>query len=302
MLGKLGVSISSEYLVTIISSITDCGQWRSCNSLGKVAGSDAAKVWTLARALDTGGSGKADINVRELVDLFGRTARTINRWLKAGRKLGFFRSVRYLTNNLVQVYYTSTVKLAVKLGVTDLGAIATAPVKVLRNIKRVSTEIQALETQRRSQYQQYRKKRSGKDLDVSAVIRRSSVHGSGVIHRTPRYVYLEEDVQLIGGSQRRIAWEQCRSTSTVQRRLSLLSPLHKRQLAQATRQHLQDYVYKSHCNLSLNRYFRIPDYPQLVFKAACCIYDLPEYELCKVPRLRKKVKKALQRAKSALNL
>ncbi len=152
--------------------------------------------------------------------------------------------------------------------------------------------------QRRSVHQQYRKKRSGKDLDLSRVIRRSSAHGSGVIHRTPRYLYLTEDVQLVGGSQKRIAWEQSRSTSTIQRRLSLLSPLNKRQLAQATRQNLQDYFYKLHCNLPLNRYFRIPDYPQLVFKAACCVYDLPQYKLCKVPRLRKKVKKALQREKS----
>jgi len=299
--GKLGASISAEYLVTILSSLTDCGQWQSCNSFGKVAGSDAAKVWTLARAIDTDGSGKADINIKELTNLFGRTSRTINRWLKAGRKLGFFRTVRHITGDLVQVYYTSTVKLAVKLGVTDLGAIATAPVKVLRNLKRTSTEIQALETQRRSQYQQYRKKRSGKDLDVSKAIRRSSDYGTGVIHRTARYIYLAEDVQLIGGSQKRIAYEQSRSTSTVQRRLRLLSPLHKRQLAQTTRQHLKDYFYKSHCNQPLDRYFRIPDYPQLVFKAACCVYDLPEYELLKQKRLRKKVKKALQRAKNALD-
>ncbi len=233
--------------------------------------------------------------------MFGRTPRTIKRWLKAGWKLGFFRAVRYLGSDLVQVYYTSTVKLAVKLGVTDLGAIATAPVKVLRNLKRASTEIQALETQRRSQHQQYRKKRSGKDLDISAALRRPSAYGSGVIHRTKRYIYLEEDVQLVGGSQKRIAWKQSRSTSTVQRRLNLLSPLQKRQLAQTTRQHLKDYFYKLHCNLPLNRYFRIPDCPQSVFKAGCCVYDLPDYELCKQKRLRNKVKKALQRAKKALD-
>ena len=301
MPGKLGESILPEYLVTIISSLTDCGQWQTCNSLGKVAGSDAAALWTLARAIDTDGSGKADINLKDCVNLFGRTPRTINRWLKAGRKLGFFRSIKHLSGDLVQIYYTSTVKLACKLGVVNLGAIATAPAKVLRNLKRVSTEIQALETQRRSQHQQYRKKRSGKDLDVSAALRRPSAYGSGVIHRTKRYVYLEEDVQLIGGSQERIAWEQKRSKSTVQRRLSLLSPLCKRQLAQTTRQHLKDYFYKLHCNLPLNRYFRIPDCPQVIFKAGCCVYDLPEYTLCKQKRLRKKVKKALQRAKLALN-
>ena len=291
----------NEYLVTIISSLTDCGQWQLCNSSGKVAGSDAPKLWTLARALDTDGSGKAEINLKDCANLFGRTSRTINRWLKAGKKLGFFRAVKHLSSDLVQIYYTSTVKLAVKLGVTDLGAIATAPVKVLRNLKRVSTEIQALETQRRSQYQQYRKKRSGKDLDLSAVLRRPSAYGSGVLCRTARYLYLEEDVQLIGGSQKRIAYEQSRSTSTVQRRLSLLSPLNKRQLAQATFQHRFDYLRKLNYNLPLDRYFRIPDYPQLVFRAGCCIYDLPEYELCKQKRLRKKVKEALQRAKKPLD-
>lgn len=301
MFCKLGVSILPEYSVTILSSITDCGQWQSCNSFGKVAGSDASKVWTLARAIDHRGSGSAEISINECIDLFDRTSRTINRWLKAGKKLGFFRSVRWLTRDLVQIYYTGTVKLAVKLGIVNLGTIATAPITSLKNLKRTSTEIQALEIQRRSLRQQYRKKRSGKDLDVSAALRRPSGYGSGVIHRTKRYIYLEEDVQLIGGSQKKIAWTQKRSKSTVQRRLSLLSPLCKRQLAQTTRQHLKDYFYKSHCNLPLNRYFRIPDCPQVVFKAACCVYDLPQYTLCAQRWLRVKVKKALQRAKEALD-
>lgn len=248
--------------------------------------------------MDTDGSGKANLNISDCIKIFERHCKSICRWLKAGQKLGFFRAVIWKSTNIVQVYYTGTVKLAVKLGVTDLGAIATAPITALKDLKRSSTEIQALEVQRRSHYNQYRKKRSGKDLDLSKVLRRSSVYGSGVIHRTPRYVYVTEDVQLVGGSQKRIAWEQGRSTSTVQRRLCLLSPLHKRQLAQTTRQHLKDYFYKLHCNLPLNGYFRIPDFPQLIFKAACCVYDLPQYELSKQKRLRKKVKKALQKAKA----
>lgn len=278
-------------LTCIISNFADCGAWRNKSLYGKVAGSDASKIWHLARSLDIQGSGKAEINLSDTAEFFERKQSTILRWLKAGLKLGFLRSFTYLPNSsLVQVYYTGVVKLAKKLGITDLGAIVTAPLSALKNLKQSASIAEALQLQKRSQYKAERKKGLGEKIDISKLFGRSSEHGTGAIARTFRYIYLTNESNVYGGSQHRVAWESYRHKSTVQRRLSNLSPLNKRQIAQSKPEYLRDFIYLNHCQVSTGKLFRHPDFPRLIFKAGCCLYNFPLWEARKYRYLRAKVK------------
>lgn len=293
------VLIATHTLLKIVSSIADNGQWEICNSFGKVAGSNASKIWHLLRSLDSKGSGQAVIEINDCVKFFEVQPRTIYRWLKSGLKLGFFRSYKYIGSGQVQVYYSSLIKLACKLGIHNIGAIAEAPISALKNLKQASAIATALDLQRRSAYRAKRKKGLGERLDLSKAFGRTCGHGSRVLARTPRYIYLSDKINAYGGSQKRAAWEQRRHVSTNQRRLSNLSPLNKRQLAQASRENLKEYFYKLHCDLAVGKLFRHPDYPNLVFKAGVCVYHFPDWTLIRCKYLRAKVKRALQAAKNS---
>ena len=287
--------------VKIIPSLADSGQWDLKNCHGKVKGDNASKLWHLLKAIDSKGSGQGLINVTACANFFNVQERTINRWLKSGISLGFFRSYRYLSSGLVQVYYRSTLKLALRLKVQDLGAIVVAPIEALKNLKQSSAIATALELQRRSRYRAERKKGLGEKIDISKLFGSTFAHGTRAIARTATYIYLTEESNIYGGSQHRAAWEQGRHECTTHRRLSSLSPLNKRQIAQAKPEYLKEFFYKTHCELDTGRLFRIPDYPQLIFKAGCCLYYFPDWELGKHKYLRSKVKKALQFMRNSLD-
>lgn len=295
------VLIATLTLTKILSSIADCGQWKSCNSFGKVSGSNASKLWHLTRTADSKGCGNAILDLKDCAKFYNVQPRSITRWLKSGIKLGFFRSYRYIGLNQVQVYYTGTVKLACKLGIHDLGAIVTAPIESLKNLKQSSAIATALELQRKSQYRAERKKGLGEKIDISKLFGRSFAHGTRAIARTARYIYLTQESNVYGGSQTKAAWEQCRHKSTTYRRLRDLSPLNKRQVAQTKPEYLRDLFYLRHCELSEGRLFRHPDFPQMIFKAGCCLYYFPDWQIDRHPCLRLKVKKALQSAKNSLD-
>jgi hypothetical protein len=285
----------------IIPSLADPGQWDLKNSHGKVSGDSASKLWHLVRALDLGGSGSALLSLKYCANFFNVQERALQRWLKSGIDLGFFRSYRYLANGQVQIYYRSALRLACRLKVHDLGAIVTAPIEALKNLKQSSAIATALELQRRSRYRAERKKGLGEKIDIAKLFGSTFAHGTRAIARTVRYIYLTEESNIYGGSQRRAAWEQGRHECTTYRRLKALSPLNKRQIAQAKPEYLKEFFYKTHCELDTGRLFRIPDYPQLIFKAGCCLYYFPDWELGRHKCLRSKVKKALQFMKNSLD-
>jgi len=291
------VLFATHALIKIISSIADSGQYKLKNRLGKVAGDNASKLWHLLKSLDSKGSGQATLDCKDCAKFFKVQERTINRWLKSGLKLGFFRSYSYLESGKVRVYYCSTIKLACKLGIVNLGAIVTAPISALKNLKQASAIATALELQRKSQYRAKRKKGLGEKLDIAKLFGRSFAYGTRAMARTVRYIYLSKEVNVYGGSQIKAAWEQGRHKSTTQRRLRGLSPLNKRQIAQTKPEYLRDIFYLKHCELSEGRLFRHPDYPQQIFKAGCCLYYFPDWEINKHKCLRAKVKRALQSAK-----
>lgn len=197
------------------------------------------------------------------------------------------------------MYYTSAIKLAKILGVQDLGAVVKAPIEALKNLKQSAAIATALLNQKRSLYQAKLKKGLGQVVDIPKLFAPSSEIGLGAIVRTARYVYLSNRVQLAGGSQKKAAWELSRHESTIQRRLSKLSPINKRQLAQSKPEYIKDWFYAHHCELPVNRLFKIPDYPSKVFKAECCVYNFDGWELVSKRYLRRKLNKALQTGKNS---
>lgn len=253
----------------------------------------------MARTEDTQGSGKATLNLEFCVKFFEVSKRTLFRWINSGVSLGFFRGIRYLSANIVQVYYVGAIKLAKALGVQDFGAIVRAPIEALKDLKKSASIATLLLNQKRSVYQAGRKKGLGQVVDIPKLFKPTSALGIGAIARTARYIYLSDKVQLVGGSQKKAAWELSRHESTIQRRLKGISPANKRQLAQTKPEYLKDWFYAHHCEIPASRLFKIPDYPTKVFRAECCVYNFNGWELLSKRYLRSKLNRALQSSQNS---
>lgn len=280
-------------LIKIVSNLSQCGAWINKNFLGKVAGENCNKLWSLARAVDKQGSGKAYINLKIAADLLGITIRQVRRYLKSGLELGFFRSISKIRPGLVLVYYSSTIKLAQSLGLESLGAIAEVPIAALKDLRRYATKITVLANQNASEFRQKSKKLAGTILDPVEALKPCGIAARGILFRTTRYLIVQANVQLVGGSQATAAKKMGRSTVTVSHHLSDLSPWEKRQIAIADRFNWIEVgknALEHKPNLGL---FKLDNFP-VPLKSYCSIYSLPEVELVPQKYLRRKLKIALR--------
>lgn len=282
--------------ITIVANIAQCGTWNSKNFLGKVAGENCNKLWILARTIDRQGSGKAYLNLKIISDFLQITIRQVKRYLKSGLDLGFFRSVSKVSPGLVLVYYSSTIKVAQSLGLESLGAIANVPIAALKNLRQYATKISILANQHASEFCQKSKKLVGTILDPVEALKPCGIAARGILFRTTRYLIVQANVQLVGGSQLTTAKKIGRSTVTVNRHLSNLSPWEKRQIAIADRFNWIEVgrnAIEHKPNLGL---FKLQDFP-VPLKSYCSIYSLPEIELIPQKYLRRKLKIALGQVK-----
>lgn len=286
----IGFKVGTLESITIIQNLIDSGNWSNTDSQGRVEGENAVKLWLWAKSRDFDGSGKAEINLKEILKFFEISPRTYRRWLIAGVRLGFLREFTKVGKGLVRVYYSSPVKLATLLGVGSLGAIANVPLESIKNLRQTCTKIAALANQVASEYRQRSKKDCRPLLNPYEALNPSDT-GTGVrMFATRRYLVVSHNVQLVGGSQKTAAAKRGRAEITVNRHLADLPGSQKKQIAVAdpfnailmTANKLQ---HKDQLGLFYLDGFKHP------LKAHCCIYSFPDIELISKKNLRHKFKR-----------
>lgn len=194
------------------------------------------------------------------------------------------------------MYYSGAIAVAKKLGLTELGAIALAPLAALKELRQYATKITVLANQRASEFRQKSKKLPGTILDPADALRPFGIAARGILFRTSRYLIVRADCQLVGGSQKTAAKKLARSATTVNSHLANLSPVEKRQIAIADRFNWLEVsrnALEHKPNLGL---FKLDDFP-VPLKSYCSIYHLPEIELIPQKYLRRKLKIALGQVK-----
>lgn len=230
--------------IVIHSSIADNGNWVGKNVKGQTPYHQAVLLWYYTRAIDTCGSGWAEVDLREVSKLVGRTEGTIHRWRKWGLKLGIFRAIAKVAPHRYKVFYTSLVKVCANNGITSIGACGRVGLEALVNLKFHVTELEALKLQKQSFHQEKHKRNADQNKYVpTAADLLSSDLGSGAIAgRSDRFIYLKRSAFAHGGNQRSVAHRIGRHVSTVQRRLAnnyreqhSLPPVKKAQLLTAPR-------------------------------------------------------------------
>jgi hypothetical protein len=185
------------------------------------------------------------------------------------------------------VYYSSTINVALALGLKSLGAIAQVPIKQINNLKRVSTKIAVLANQRSSEFRQKSKKLAGTILDPADALRPSGIASGAILFRTSRYLIVTALTQLVGGSQKTAAKKLGRSQTTVCSHLSDLNSLEKLQIAVADRANWMDWNRNLIDNKPQLGLFKLEDFP-FPLKVHTSIYRFPDIELVPQKYLRAK--------------
>lgn len=203
------------------STLSDCGNWPTKNHKGQVAKSESIRLWYYLRAMDQNGSGWGEFSLDELTEFFDRSVYTIRRWLAWGRQLGLFREKLKLGNKY-RVYYSSVTRVAMAVGVSDLGAIAEEGLERIKDLKFAATEATALRLQNQSRHKELsnhsHESVRAKVIDPERVL--SSELGIGaILTRKGRFTFVKINTFAIGATQQHIARTLGRHPSTVQRRL-----------------------------------------------------------------------------------
>lgn len=279
---------SPYYSVRILANIAQCGAWLAKNQVGKVRGENSNKLWYYVRAIDKQGSGKAYFSIESACKFFKHSKRQIKRYLADGVRLGFFRPTYAISNDVVLVYYSSAIKTALSLGLDNFGAIASVPIKEIKNLRRTATKIALLANQRASEFRQKSKKLAGTILDPADALKPSGIASGGILFRTKRYLIVKANCQLVGGSQTTAAKKLGRSQTTVCNHLANLDPLNKLQIAVADRWNWHDWSRNALDNKPQLGLFRLDDFP-FPLKVHTSIYRFPDLELIPQKYLRRKL-------------
>ncbi len=293
-----------DYLpsITIYSAIADPGNWVGKNHKGQVAGSDCFKLWDLLHSGDIQGSGNVIVDLKVAAHFLGKSIYTIRRWVKAGLRLGFFRSSRRVGTKQYRIFYASKQNICKSLQITDIGACIEVEVSDLKNAKFLATEAEALKLQNQSKWLEKEKKRKNlkKCVPAAETLTTSEICSGAILCKADgdRFTYLKFYAHAHGGSQKRIAHEMGRHPSTIQRRLSNgyrqkhgLEPIAKTQIlapvqrdvpnSQGIRKivtHGEGKIWKTRLGL---------------FKVCPNVYDVP-HELVSKRYLRGKIKRTIK--------
>ena len=226
-----------NFTTFIHSTIADGGHPLDERYVGKGfdrTGYAAIKLWYACRAIDRVGSGRIECAIADLADALTVSIATIRRYLKDGRRLKFFRNAR-TANGIVTLFYASTVQVCMATGLKSLGAITEVAVSELKNLKAIATQAEAQKLQQAS----FRKARKGLKRPLSTADelipssvkshprKRSGASGRVIQTTSKRFLLVDEDFVLFGGSQRTTANNLGRSIRTIVRRLSDRDRTHK---------------------------------------------------------------------------
>jgi hypothetical protein len=292
------------YLPSLIihSAIADPGNWSGKNHKGQVAGSGCSQLWDLLHSADVQGSGNVVVDLRIAAYTLGISLYTIRRWLKAGLRLGFFRSSRRVGTKTYRIFYSSKQNICKSLQITDIGACIEVEVSDLKHAKFLATEAEVLKLQNQSKWLEKEKKHKNlkKCVPAAEILTTSETCLGAILCKADgeRFTYLKFYAHAHGGSQKKIAHNMGRHPSTIQRRLSDgyrkkhgLEPIPKTQIlapvqrdapnSQGIRKiitHGEGKIWKTRLGL---------------FKVCPNVYDVP-HQLVSKRYLRGKIKRALK--------
>lgn len=260
-----------------------------------------APFWEYVRAL-ANGTGRANFSLQDAANMFGKSEKTIRRWLTLGTRYGFFRQYSTENGNAI-VFHASLVKLCRQLNLPSWGVTAEVDLTDLKNAKVVATEIQIQHMQRASYYLAHKQARTegyrGKIAKPETLLTSSATStGALVQHVSEQRIFVSEQFKLYGVSQAGVGQVLGRSDRTIRRRVSNplrqrhgLSPVLKRQLCQTKPEYArQDLYYRLCSNTDTGenkRFFRLtqPNNQTTVFKSECNLYGFDHPLLsCKTQR------------------
>ncbi len=204
--------------IHIHSSLVNQALWSGCNTYNsQLEGHSAIKLFYLTKALDEAGSGYADIKINEAARIFDRSCSVIRRWIRFAERLGLFRNVIKLRKGYYRFYYCSVIKLCLRYGIKNLGAVTEIGVDELKDIKFKATEADAIRAQDKSLYAATVGKKDLIRKTLSA--EKLCCKSKRILFLSDRFIYVNSSNLLYGASQEYIAKHSGYSTSTIQRRL-----------------------------------------------------------------------------------
>lgn len=260
-----------------------------------------APFWEYVRAL-ANGTGRATFSIKEAATNFGKSKKTIRRWLTIGKKHEFFR--HYQTQNGVAiVFHTSLFKLCNRLELPSWGVTANVELADLKHATVWATEIQIQHMQRASHYLARKQAKTegyrGKIAKPETLLTSSATStGALVQYVSEQRIFVGEHFKLYGVSQQGIGQALGRSDRTIRRRVSNplrhrngLPPVLKRQLCQTKPEYERQYLFHKLCSDSnkeeAKRFFCLSKSrdKRIVFKAECNLYGFDhQLRSCKAQR------------------
>jgi hypothetical protein len=196
---------------------------RLAESLGSLAG-----IYSLARAIDTRGSGHATIDLESASTLLARSRKTVRSHLYLAAKQGLFSSIESKGQGRYFVRYRAEYKLCLEREI-GYGAISRAPLHRISQLKYLAAEATAEAIQKKSLH--HAAKQVSKlnddglrlpDLDFifTEAIGSEQSLGRGILGVGKRCLYLDSSLVPVGGKQETIASSLGRCRATINRRLS----------------------------------------------------------------------------------
>ncbi len=217
------------------------------------------KIWCVARSLDnpanggTGG-GLIRISLAELGQWLQRSERSVWRYLRCAKSLGFFYRAECVNGQLT-LEYAGLKRLAKKFGLKDLGAVGEFPLREINQAAAYATDIAAEHLQAQSFYKMQEEwgkyaKGAKRAADLLEEASSARMPGGVVLTKGSRLLYLSPHWRPFGGSQQTLSDRLGISVRTVQYRLSRgwraerkISPIFK---LQAAHEVFEDYPPEYH--------------------------------------------------------
>jgi transposase len=254
-------------------------------------------LYHLARAIDTGGSGYATLDIPAVAKLFQCSEQTVKRWLVQSNASGALKVI-WRRERKVRVKYLALEKLCLKLGLRDLGAIVEILGSDLPNLKVYCIHSQLQANQEQSRYAAKQSLPKGmKLIDVDDVLFPQSRKCRGLEvkqNSSGRCCFVNDAFPLFGAGQNLAAKKLNISDRTVRRYISAaylkkkgLKPLQKKQIVQTR----PEYDVIRHHISEGESYPRFFMRDGKAFKAHCNIYER-QFDLRSCRRARSRLKNA----------
>lgn len=188
-------------------------------------------AYIYARIIDEAGSGCVDIDIATMADELARSPRTCKDHLRACKRSGLFRRIKWIDKDHVRVYYSAMAKVLAARGMVNSIAVDKVSIDNLKHKKVVIAMAAAQVKQDQSLHcclEETPGTNKGRNPDVmqpAAIFGgRTSLKASGgtksIRYRTKRFTLLKAGTPTYGASQAAIAKVLGRAERTVRRRLS----------------------------------------------------------------------------------